>query len=152
MTPMRTCVALCVLIVGVLFFSNCTVAEEGNFELCIESHAFSVKIADTHEKRKKGLMHVNRLQSHEGMLFVFPTQEKHAFWMKNTAVSLDIIWINDQHKIVHIHHQAEPYDETPIYPDISSRFVLEISGGLSQQYGFKKGQTVQLPSPLKKSS
>lgn len=117
-------------------------------EVCIGSHCFEVEIADTKQLREKGLMYVDHLPANAGMLFVFPREGKHSFWMKNTPVSLDIIWINASGRIAHIQHRARPYDITAIMPEKPGKYVLEISGGLSRKFGFKVGQTVRLPNRL----
>ena len=115
-------------------------------EVCIGPYCFKVDIADTDKKRQKGLMFVHEMPIRNGMLFVFPQNKRHPFWMKNTPIPLDIIWIDRSGHISHIHHSARPYDSTPIRPPSLSKFVLEINGGLSKKLGFKIGQPVRLPN------
>lgn len=108
----------------------------------INDQAFTLTIAKTASERKKGLMFVPSLPSRNGMLFVFPENDIHPFWMKNTLIPLDIIWINDSYKIVYIHKHAEPYSTVPIYPTEISRFVLEINAGESNDYNIHVGDYV----------
>jgi uncharacterized membrane protein (UPF0127 family) len=63
--------------------------------VCIKSNCFLAKVADTTQKRELGLMSVDALKKNEGMLFVFPEKGNYSFWMKNTLLPLDIIWINN---------------------------------------------------------
>jgi uncharacterized membrane protein (UPF0127 family) len=80
-----------------------------------------------------------------GMLFVFDRDSVHTFWMKNTLIPLDMLFISSDQTIVGIVENATPQTETPRAVGLPSRYVLEINGGLSSRYGFRAGQAVQLP-------
>ncbi|MGE4169605.1 MAG: DUF192 domain-containing protein [Candidatus Margulisiibacteriota bacterium] len=105
---------------------------------------FAVELAQTSAERAQGLMNRKSLAKNKGMLFVFEAPGFYPFWMKDTLISLDMLWIDDQSKIVSIKHGAKPLDETPIFPSANARYVLEIQGGLAKQLHLQVGQTVQL--------
>jgi len=79
------------------------------------------------------------LEDNEAMLFIYDSDGKYNFWMKNTLIPLDIIWIDLEGKIVYIEHEAQPCgDECKIIkPQKDARFVLEINGGLAEELGIK---------------
>ena len=79
-----------------------------------------------------------------GMLFIFEKEKYSAFWMKNTHIPLDMLWINKSCEIVSIHEHAIPEDTTPILPSDRASFVLEIPSGDIKRYEFKIGQKVKL--------
>jgi uncharacterized protein len=105
--------------------------------------SFQVEIAATQEKREFGLMYRRDLPANHGMLFVFPAEKVNSFWMKNTPISLDMIFINRERKIVGIVHETVPFSLDGSSVSVPSQYVLEINGGLSLQYGFKAGDVVR---------
>src|SRR5712692_4518329 len=105
--------------------------------------SFQVEIADTPAKREMGLQYRRELATDRGMIFLFPVESEHAFWMKNTPIPLDMIFISSDYKIVGIAEQAAPFSLDSRSVDGASRYVLEINGGLAQKYGFKKGDRVR---------
>lgn len=112
----------------------------------INEQSFDVEVADEDEERIKGLSDRESLDKDRGMIFVFDQKGKHSFWMKNVNFPLDLIYISDG-KIVDIVKNAEPksQDATDIQiytPREDANYVLEINGGLSDEYGFEIGQDV----------
>ena len=105
---------------------------------------FAVEIADTPAKRELGLQYRRELPTDRGMIFLFPGESDHSFWMKNTFIPLDMIFINRDHKIVGIVEQAVPFSTDARVVSAPSLYVLEINGGLSRRYGFRAGDTVRL--------
>ncbi|NOT57585.1 MAG: DUF192 domain-containing protein [Deltaproteobacteria bacterium] len=105
----------------------------------------SVEIADTHEKRSLGLMYRRELPESRGMLFLFPRQEPQSFWMKNTPLPLDIIFIDTSLTIVSIARNTTPYSEKPLPSAKPAQFVLEVNGGFCQRHGIAVGDRVELP-------
>ncbi len=82
------------------------------------------------------------LDSNKGMLFVFSDEAKHSFWMKNTLIPLDIIWINENKEIVFISENNQPcvFDFCPaIYPDEKAKYVLELNGRTISKINLKVG-------------
>ncbi len=115
-------------------------------EVCIQDTCFSIEIADTPEERQRWLMYRQELPELSGMLFVFEQAGQYNFWMKNTLIPLDMIWINDQNKIIDI-KQATPCtaDPCPTYnPQWSSSYVLELNSWISQKYGIHIGDKVKI--------
>ena len=104
---------------------------------------FLVEIAATPEKREVGLMYRRELPPNHGMLFIFPAERINSFWMKNTPIPLDMIFISRERKIVGIVHETVPFSLDGRSVPVPSRYVLEINGGLSRQYGFKAGGVVR---------
>lgn len=105
--------------------------------------SFQVEIADTPAKRELGLQYRRELATDHGMIFLFPKEFEQTFWMKNTPIPLDMIFINSQRKIVGIVEQAVPFSRDSRSVTGPSQYVLEINGGLSQRYGFKAGDRVR---------
>ncbi|HXV45346.1 MAG TPA: DUF192 domain-containing protein [Nitrososphaera sp.] len=95
-------------------------------------------IADTNDKRTKGLSVKDSLNETEAMLFVFSTEREHSFWMKGMKFPIDIIWIDEDKEVVHVEHSLEPCipDEfcQPYRPDDDSLYVLETVAGFAQKY------------------
>ena len=117
-----------------------------NSKVTIKEQTFDVELAKDDKKKQVGLSNRKSLDTKKGMLFIFEQKGKYSFWMKDTQIPLDIIYIDDN-KIVHIVRNAPPQKgsngQLPIYtPPLNANFVLEINGGLSDKYDFKSGDTV----------
>ena len=114
---------------------------------CVQEKCFQVEIADSAEEIRTGLMHRKSLASNEGMLFIFPRPGYYNFWMKNTLIPLDMIWLNKAEEIVFIKHQAQPCLKEPCSsfgPNQRAKYVLEINGGLASDFNFEKGDQMIL--------
>ena len=105
----------------------------------------SVEIADTNEKRALGLMYRRELPELHGMLFFFSRQEPLSFWMKNTPLPLDILFIDSSLTIVGIAHNTTPFSEKAIPSDKPAQFVLEVNGGFCQRHSITVGDRIELP-------
>jgi uncharacterized membrane protein (UPF0127 family) len=108
-----------------------------------KEYAARVEIADTPAKREMGLQYRRELADDQGMLFLFPAEETLTFWMKNTPIPLDMIFIGSDLKIVGIVRDAVPFSTTTRSVGVPSRFVLEIKGGLAKQKGIEVGDAVR---------
>jgi hypothetical protein len=108
-----------------------------------KEYVMRVEIADTPAKREMGLQYRNDLADDQGMLFLFSSEEVLTFWMKNTPIPLDMIFIGSDMKIVGIVHNAVPFSLSPRSVGAPSRFVLEIKGGLAKQKGIEAGDTLR---------
>ena len=110
-------------------------------EICFEEEiCFDVDIADTVEKRTQGLMWVENLSEDKWMLFIFPNENTHSFWMKNTFIPLDIVWLNSNKEIVDIKHNAKPCKKEicPSYsPKEDALYVLELNGWIIEKKEIK---------------
>ncbi|MGC8867373.1 MAG: DUF192 domain-containing protein [Elusimicrobiales bacterium] len=106
-------------------------------------------IADTPSKRTIGLMFVKALDPKKGMLFIFDDERDRVFWMKNTFVPLDIIFISSDFRINTIYsgirasYPDEPDDKIPLVHG-SAKYVVEISSGMSNFFGFKEGNKIDI--------
>jgi uncharacterized membrane protein (UPF0127 family) len=101
-----------------------------------------VEIADTPERRSLGLMYRKELGADAGMLFIFDAADHLTFWMKNTPLPLDMIFIGDDKRIVGIAKDAVPYTTTPRGVEGRSRYVLEVNAGYSERHGVRAGDAV----------
>ena len=101
-----------------------------------------VELALNPAEIRQGLMYRKTLPDHGGMLFVMEKNEEQSFWMKNTYVALDIIYINTDKKIVSIAKQAKPLDETPLPSNGIAKYVLEVNAGFADAYGLQAGYQV----------
>jgi len=105
-------------------------------------HVFMVELAVTPEAHQRGLMYRRKMPRNAGMLFIFSTRGQKSFWMKNTLIPLDILFLEANGKIVHVHHYAQPHSLTPIFPKVQALAVMEINGGLSRELDIKVGDLV----------
>jgi uncharacterized membrane protein (UPF0127 family) len=101
-----------------------------------------VEVADTPDTQARGLMFRNHLDPDHGMVFLFDSEKDHAFWMKNTPIPLDLIFISRDGRIVGIHPDAEPLSLRPISVGAPSRVVLEVNGGFTAEHGLTVGDHV----------
>ena len=101
-----------------------------------------VELARTRQEHARGLMWRWSLPPDQGMLFIFPRCEHHSFWMKNTRIPLDMIFIGCDQKIAGIVENAEPYSTTLRSVSAPSRWVLEVNGGQARAHGLKPGDKV----------
>lgn len=111
------------------------------------------EIADTPLKRSVGLMYRDHLKKDHGMLFFFSQAQAWSFWMKNTKISLDLIWLDEKKRVTHI-ERAVPIctrtdDSCPNYRPNSddAMYVLEITGGTIDRYKIEKGTKLQFGQP-----
>lgn len=107
---------------------------------------FRVEIADSNEERARGLMFRERMASGAGMLFIYDHPQRVAFWMKNTLIPLDMLFMDEQGRVRHIAREARPKDETPIPGGDAIRYVLEINGGLAGKLGIPEGAALKHPA------
>jgi uncharacterized membrane protein (UPF0127 family) len=108
--------------------------------------AFRVEIADTEAERAQGLMHRESLAASAGMLFVFPRPQTVGFWMKNTLIPLDMIFMDATGTVRRIGHEAQPHDTRPVMGGTDIETVLEINGGLSRRIGIEPGWQMRHPA------
>lgn len=107
--------------------------------------SFSIEIADTSAEREAGLMFRQRMADDHGMLFVFEEPREVNFWMKNTPLPLDLIFVGKDGKIRAI-KQGEPQSEAIISPGMPVRFVLELKAGTAARDGIEDGDLLRHPA------
>ena len=107
-------------------------------------HVFRLELARTPAEQERGLMFRERHGDDEGMLFVFPDSADRTFWMRNTLLPLDMIFVRDDGVVVGIVASAEPLTTTPRRVGAPSRYVLEVKGGTCAARGIAPGDRVRL--------
>ena len=107
---------------------------------------FSVEVADDDAERAQGLMFRKSMASSAGMLFVYSRPQAMRFWMRNTLIPLDMLFIDSRGIVKHIHENAVPLDETMIYGGENLLSVLEINSGLARRMGIKTGSELRHPA------
>mgnify|MGYP001593669555 FL=1 len=116
-------------------------------QVCFGKHCFFVELARTSAEREKGLMFASQLDKNSGMLFIFDKEDIHPFWMKNTLIPLDIIWIGSNNKVVFISKNTQSCKSLicpAINPGSKAKYVLEINAGMVEEIGLKIGDTAEL--------
>jgi uncharacterized membrane protein (UPF0127 family) len=104
----------------------------------------TLEVANTAETRQRGLMYRTALADGHGMLFVFDEDANHSFWMKNTLIPLDMIFIAADGRVVGVHANATPYSLASVSIGVPSRYVLEVPGGWAGAHGVATGDHVEL--------
>ncbi len=118
--------------------------EDGNF-IRFAGQNVRVEIADTPAERELGLSGRERLGEKEGMIFVFDSPGRHAFWMKDMLFPLDIIWLDENLKVIYIKKDARPESYPEIFlPGEDAKYVLEVAVGFAEKYNLKEGDEVEL--------
>jgi uncharacterized protein len=106
---------------------------------------FTVEVADEPAERAQGLMNRESLRPTAGMLFLYDAPQRASFWMRNTLIPLDMIFMDETGTVTRIHENAVPLDETPIDGGPGVLAVLEINGGLSRAIGIDVGSELRHP-------
>jgi len=114
----------------------------------IGSKTFTLEIAATQEAREFGLMRRDSMPGDHGMIFVFQTPQKLPFWMKNTRIPLDIIYVDEQGKVDSV-KQMQPYVETPVASEGVVKWAIELNQGAAASAGVKAGDALTIPDAAK---
>lgn len=136
-------IVLILISVIIILFQNFA---QSHKTICFSSTCIKAEVADSSAERAKGLMYRYSLSDDEGMLFIFDKSEKHQFWMKNTFIPLDIIWINKNFEVVDI-QTAYPCKEEPckIYaPKSEALYVLEVNANFAKEKNISTGNSVEI--------
>lgn len=142
---MRGVMAACLVALAPTVSAACNPAEvelRGDFGTA----RFNVEVADDPQERATGLMHRESMAQSAGMLFVYDIEEEVGFWMENTLIPLDMIFMDAEGTVVKVHENAIPLDRTVIRSDFPTQFVLEINAGLAGQLGIAPGAELRHPS------
>ncbi|WP_417607896.1 DUF192 domain-containing protein [Owenweeksia hongkongensis] len=102
-----------------------------------------IEIADNATEAQYGMMYRKSMDPNTGMLFIMPAEQQQSFWMKNTYVALDIIYINSNFEIVSVQKNAVPHDLKSLPSEGPALYVLEVVGGFADEHGLKKGDKIQ---------
>ncbi|MCF8715939.1 DUF192 domain-containing protein [Joostella atrarenae] len=101
-----------------------------------------IEIADNEYERQTGLMYRSSMEEKQGMLFIFKNEEPRSFYMKNTEISLDIIYINSHLKIVSMVKNAHPMNESSLPSKLPAQYVLELNGGTADSWKLTEGDRI----------
>lgn len=110
----------------------------------IGNKTFTLEIANTFESRKTGLMHRKSMPADHGMIFVFADEQPLGFWMKNTLIPLDVIYLDAKGKVISI-KKLEPLDLSPVDSDGPAKYAIEINRGAAEGAGVKVGDVLTIP-------
>ena len=121
------------------------------FETDSGTYAYTVGVADSYEERRVGLMYQENLDEDKGMIFVFAKKQTFNFWMTNTLIDLDMIFIDEDNNVVDFIENAEPckVEKCPHYsPKTEALYVLEVNGGQAEKIGLEIGDKVKFENVL----
>ena len=116
-----------------------------------DASTFHLEIASTPAERQKGLMYVKELAPDKGMMFIFPEESKRSFWMKNTYIALDMLFVDAQKKVLGILENVPVLNEEPRSVEGNSMFVIELAAGAAKAHGIKPGSSVTFGGPIPKA-
>lgn len=102
----------------------------------------NIEIADSEYETQTGLMYRDAMEENQGMLFIFPEEAMHSFYMKNTKMSLDIVFIDADLKIASFQENTNPFDETGLSSQVPVQYVLELNAGLIEKWSLKVGDSI----------
>lgn len=121
---------------------------DGRLQLSVAGRTVSVELALDVPTRTRGLMHRPSLGEDAGMLFVFPDSAPRTFWMRNTLVPLDLIFLDDQGRVINV-EEAPPMVERPgFHSDRAARYVLELNRGWCSRHGLQAGDRIEIPADV----
>jgi len=113
----------------------------------VNNSPLKVAIANTVETREKGLSGIEKLPDNHSLLFVFPENERYGIWMKGMKFPIDIIWLNENLKVVYFKDNVQPSTYPAIfYPPVDARYVLETNTGFIEERGIQEGTKLKLIS------
>jgi uncharacterized membrane protein (UPF0127 family) len=114
-------------------------------KVCFREDCFYVKLAKTPLEKSKGLMFVEDMNKNKGMLFIYDNEDIYSFWMKNTLIPLDIIWINKDYEVVYISKNTQPCNKTcnQITPNQKAKYVLELNAGITDKINLSVGDKME---------
>jgi uncharacterized protein len=143
----------CLMALTLALSSHARAGQDGMVQISTPNGAtIQAEIADTTEKRAKGLMYRDSLPKDRGMLFTFAEPQLWTFWMKNTRISLDIIWMDGKKRIVHIERNVPTCPRTddgcPQYqPNDNAVYVLEVAAGIADTLKLQRGSVLKFQTP-----
>lgn len=120
-----------------------------------DGKTITVEVADTPADRERGLMHRRKLPKDYGMLFVFPRPASLGFWMKNTFVSLDIVYLDASKTVTRVHARVRPSTPRTRDEDVArvsgyGQYILELPAGAAKREGIKEGRTLKFEVTIPK--
>jgi hypothetical protein len=101
-----------------------------------------IELADNYYKRMQGLMYRKEMAENQGMFFIFEIEDEQSFWMKNTILSLDILYVNVNREIVKIYKNTKPFSTESLPSLKPALYVVEVNAGYTDKYGIKEGDKI----------
>lgn len=135
----------CLLIALPVIFLYCAENLLHKPYITIDGIPVYVELAVTDEEKELGLMYRRELPEDHGMLFICEEPGYYYLWMKNTYISLDIIWFDENCSAVYIVKYAEPNSTKPMGPSVESMYIVEVKAGFVDKYGMHLGSKLELP-------
>lgn len=127
-------------------FDSFEFKKEGELTFLTSNEKFitqiDIEIADDDESRTTGLMFRNKLEPQQGMLFVFDIERVQSFWMKNTVLPLDMIFVNKENVIVKIHKNTTPFSEQSYASLTPALYVVEVNAGFTDKFSIHEGDKI----------
>jgi hypothetical protein len=120
-------------------------------EVRVGSKTLTLEVAATPDSRQTGLMKRDSMPADHGMLFVFPAEESLGFYMKNTRIPLDIIFLDASRRVVSI-ETMKPYDLSTTDSAGPSKYAIEVNAGVAKASGVKVGDTIDIPQSARETS
>ncbi len=141
------------VLVSLLAFASVVQAQEQTLAGCAPNQVelrgpwgqarFNIELVDTPDARAQGLMHRESLPMSTGMLFHYDKPAPVAFWMRNTLIALDMVFVDARGTVQQVHHNAKPHDETLIKSEAPVLAVLEVNAGLARALGISAGSEMR---------
>ena len=147
--PTRRCLVALLILVWSVPLTACS----GESNVVLKGKRFHVEVADTSDAQQLGLMFRESMQDDHGMLFVFANEAPRSFWMKNTKISLDILYFDADRKLVYLHEDVPPCTtpDCPGYPSHHpARYVLELNAGAAKRLGVERGDVLAINLPVRR--
>jgi len=138
-------------LLGLLLLSGCDNKPQSNLptlQMQLGNKSFTLEVADSTASRTYGLMRRDSMPSDHGMIFVFPEEEERGFWMKNTRIPLDILFVNTSGQVVSV-KQMKAYDTNTTSSDGAAMYAIELNQGAAQSAQITAGMRLKLPPGLK---
>ncbi len=129
-----------VLVVATFLVACSGVAE--TISATINGNSLKLEVARTQNEHAQGLMYRREMDRNAGMLFIFPEAKERTFWMKNTVLSLDIIFIDEQKKVLGVVEKAVPFSTKSVGVEGASKYVIEVNAGVARELGIVPGTKV----------
>lgn len=146
-----TLLVLCVFCNSLeIYAANHLTFEKSHIQIRFEdkaTYSFEVELADSSKKRERGLMYRKELNEESGMLFIFPQKQIVAMWMKDTYIPLDMLFFDQNKKLVYIKENAKPHSLDTISYPFPIRYVLELKGGTVKEKGIMLGSHMIYSQP-----
>ena len=136
---------------GLLLLSGCDNKPQSNLptiQMQLGNKSFTLEVADSTATRTYGLMRRDSMPPDHGMLFVFADEEERGFWMKNTRIPLDIVFVDETGAVISI-KQMKPYDLSTTWADGDVKWAVELNKGAAAGAGIKVGDKLQIPEPAR---